>query len=246
MILRRFTRHFTEQNWFAVSLDILVVISGIFLGMQVTDWSNERANRQLEKDYMIELYSNFQHNIERAEASITKHEGFSNHEDALGLYLLGGQLDEDRQNELERKRLGALSLSSVDYMTGAYDELVATGEFRLLRDDALRRSLQKFMALRKRTESQLDFFRLEVADRDPILDQSIVAYQSENGQLRTRRDYSPFLGDRDFINALNEASTAHLKFATYRGAELNAAREVLAILACHLGLPECLHVSADQ
>jgi len=44
MILRRFMKHVSDQNWFAVGLDVLVVITGIFLGMQVTDWNEDRAN----------------------------------------------------------------------------------------------------------------------------------------------------------------------------------------------------------
>jgi len=47
MILRRFTEHIKEQNWFAVGLDVIVVIVGIFLGMQVTDW-NDKRNLQTE------------------------------------------------------------------------------------------------------------------------------------------------------------------------------------------------------
>ena len=38
MILRRFMQHVKEQNWFAVGLDVIVVIVGIFLGMQVQQW----------------------------------------------------------------------------------------------------------------------------------------------------------------------------------------------------------------
>ena len=35
MLLRRFMQHVKEQNWFAVGLDVIVVIVGIFLGLQV-------------------------------------------------------------------------------------------------------------------------------------------------------------------------------------------------------------------
>lgn len=42
MILRRFMKHVTDQNWFAVGLDVIVVITGIFLGMQVTERNEER------------------------------------------------------------------------------------------------------------------------------------------------------------------------------------------------------------
>ena len=34
-----------DQNWFAVGLDVLVVITGIFLGMQVAEWNDNRKDR---------------------------------------------------------------------------------------------------------------------------------------------------------------------------------------------------------
>ena len=36
--------HKSDQNWFAVGLDVLVVITGIFLGMQVTEWPSHTAS----------------------------------------------------------------------------------------------------------------------------------------------------------------------------------------------------------
>ena len=47
MILRRFTQHIKEQNGFAVGLDIIVVVVGIFLGMQVTEWNDYGLNLTL-------------------------------------------------------------------------------------------------------------------------------------------------------------------------------------------------------
>ena len=44
MILRRFMKHVTDQNWLAVGLDVLVVIVGIFLGLQVQEWNEDRKN----------------------------------------------------------------------------------------------------------------------------------------------------------------------------------------------------------
>jgi len=48
MLLRRFTHHLKDQNWFAVGLDVIVVIVGIFLGMQVTEWNEQRNNAERE------------------------------------------------------------------------------------------------------------------------------------------------------------------------------------------------------
>jgi len=52
MIIRRFTKHITDQNWFAVILDMIVVIVGIYLGMQVTNWQENLKNNDTSRQYL--------------------------------------------------------------------------------------------------------------------------------------------------------------------------------------------------
>ena len=44
MILRRFIRHVQDQNWFAVALDFVIVVFGVFMGFQVQQWNQERGS----------------------------------------------------------------------------------------------------------------------------------------------------------------------------------------------------------
>ncbi len=47
MLLRRMTKHVKDQNWFAVALDFFIVVSGILIAFQITNWSQaqgEKAN----------------------------------------------------------------------------------------------------------------------------------------------------------------------------------------------------------
>ena len=64
MILRRITQHVKEQNWFAVVLDLLIVILGVFLGIQIGNWNEDRLDEiayQKAHDRMIlETRSNLQ------------------------------------------------------------------------------------------------------------------------------------------------------------------------------------------
>ena len=46
MLLRRFSKHVTDQNWFAVGLDVLVVIIGVYIGIYIGDIANEKATHQ--------------------------------------------------------------------------------------------------------------------------------------------------------------------------------------------------------
>jgi hypothetical protein len=67
MLLRRFSKHFSEQNWFAVGLDVIVVITGIFLGiflgMQVTEWNDDRKIRLKEAVYIKQFQTDIETSI---------------------------------------------------------------------------------------------------------------------------------------------------------------------------------------
>lgn len=43
MILRRVIEHVKAQNWTAVALDFVIVVVGVFIGIQVSNWNDGRA-----------------------------------------------------------------------------------------------------------------------------------------------------------------------------------------------------------
>jgi len=55
MILRRVTKHVKDQNWFAVVLDFFIVVAGILIAFQITNWNEARSSRQLESEYLALL-----------------------------------------------------------------------------------------------------------------------------------------------------------------------------------------------
>ena len=59
MRLRSLTKHIKAQNWFAVALDFLIVVVGVFMGLQVSNWNAERLERTQERDYLIRLHGDF-------------------------------------------------------------------------------------------------------------------------------------------------------------------------------------------
>lgn len=55
MLLRRVTEHVRDQNWFAVSLDVVIVVFSVFIGIQVANWNEAQADRQLGRYYLNRL-----------------------------------------------------------------------------------------------------------------------------------------------------------------------------------------------
>ena len=52
-----------EQNWFAIALEIVIVVLGVVIGFQVTAWGAERATRAQERELLRGLRSEFAANI---------------------------------------------------------------------------------------------------------------------------------------------------------------------------------------
>src|SRR5689334_4121128 len=61
MILRRIIAHFRKQEWTAIGIDFVIVVVGVFVATQVTDWNNARLER-------VE----YQRAVERLETEITE------------------------------------------------------------------------------------------------------------------------------------------------------------------------------
>jgi hypothetical protein len=46
MLLRKITNHVTDQNWFAVFIDFIIVVVGVFIGIQVANWNETQNNKK--------------------------------------------------------------------------------------------------------------------------------------------------------------------------------------------------------
>jgi hypothetical protein len=55
MAIRRFREHVAEQNWFAVLIDVGIVVLGVFLGTQVNNWNQGRIEAEQVRDYRARL-----------------------------------------------------------------------------------------------------------------------------------------------------------------------------------------------
>ena len=57
MLFRRIKAHIENENWFAVLIDFLIVVLGVFIGMQVQQWYLEIERKNNEGQYLQRLHS---------------------------------------------------------------------------------------------------------------------------------------------------------------------------------------------
>lgn len=136
MILRRLSQSLKEQNWTAIIIEFVLLVTGVFLGIQVSNWNAERETRQKSAiftarlmtdlqveawayQYLIEYQRDVQANARRAL------DGFD-----------GSQPLSDEQLVIAAYR--ATQYESQDRHRATYDELVSTGTIGLITNQKMR------------------------------------------------------------------------------------------------------------
>jgi hypothetical protein len=67
MILRRLAQNLRDQNWTAIAIEFVLLVAGVFLGIQVANWNETRAERQRERLLLAELRAEIAQAIRQAE-----------------------------------------------------------------------------------------------------------------------------------------------------------------------------------
>ncbi len=63
MILRRVIEHVREQNWTAIAIDFVIVVAGVFVGIQVANWNQGRADRAEYEAALVRLGAEIDTNL---------------------------------------------------------------------------------------------------------------------------------------------------------------------------------------
>lgn len=199
MILRRVVENLKHQHWTAIGIELVIVVLGVFVGMQVSNWNEERDTDQraavftqhLLEDLreeawgyqlMIEYNQQVRANAERAESALTGEVPLD--DEAL---LVAAYRATQCKQKLRRR--------------ATHDELISTGTIGLIRDRTLRDLAMRVYSMptidnfvREGMESRYrEAFRMTV----PIAIQRTLA-QSCGDKLTPVGDYASLAHSLDY------------------------------------------------
>ncbi|NNC37934.1 MAG: hypothetical protein EX271_06750 [Acidimicrobiales bacterium] len=170
MLLRSLTKHVRDQNWFAVFLDFFIVVAGILIAFQVTNWNEERAERRAEFGYLDTLEQDTNESLIEIAEITAKAEIQEKARETLYEYSIGtrSKLDPDKAVELIEAALW--SFPSVEIRQTTFETLQGSGRLGILANEDLVTALQEMAALVEETETekQHELYALERFG-DPLL-----------------------------------------------------------------------------
>jgi len=143
MVLRRLLSHIHSQNWLAVLLDLLVVVVGLFIGLQVDTWWQARQESRLGDSYLLEIQEDFEANKSKLDKSVAQLELIIQsilalHEQAtFAVPSLSAQ-------ELNKEFRSIISMPTFIPVNRAYANLTGSGDLRLIQSRPLKNALADY------------------------------------------------------------------------------------------------------
>jgi hypothetical protein len=144
MILRRLTDALRRQDWFAVLIELAVVIVGIVLGLQFTEWNESRNERVLESYYLDQLDRDFEESLDSWDGYLSQMEEKANRSTAVAQSLLNKTLTSETRRQFDEDWTYLWGWFQLDFLTTTLDELRDTGRLTLIQSDELRQDLIQF------------------------------------------------------------------------------------------------------
>ncbi len=193
MLLRRLMQHVRDQNWFAVGLDFVIVVLGIFIGFQVSGWSDQREAQSAADDLIARLYAEVI-DVEEARAAwygqpdIRERARFSF--DTLQLLWSASDLiyrDDAPDRALTVEECSAIIQSHImntpPLALPVLQELESTGGIRLIRDEALRAALINLRQQITRSQTLIAGVNIDAANISSQFP-DVVSFQAPDGPMR--------------------------------------------------------------
>ena len=136
MILRSVTKHVKDQNWFAVFLDLMIVVFGVFIGLQVSNWNEQRAGEEQAKILLKRVHHDLNNDSQTMQAELDYLSVVRNYA-MTAVDALNGE------NEISDEQfvIGAYQASQVNNAWSSratYNEMLSTGQINLIKNENLK------------------------------------------------------------------------------------------------------------
>lgn len=188
MILNRIANAIRKQDWFVVFLEILIVVVGIFLGLQVDDWNESRKYKQEESVYLakirddldqmrVELEEHLERYTERKETMITALEALESCDDSS-----------EGQAAVKFTLQRYQTSPPVTYLDATYNEMVSSGALARIRNQELKSRIAQTFSRLGEVNATLRGFRISI----PVVDAVIWEQVSYSFNRETNRQEPSF------------------------------------------------------
>ncbi|HNP35579.1 MAG TPA: hypothetical protein PKK10_06985 [Woeseiaceae bacterium] len=141
MLIRNLVENIRHQNWFVVWIEFLIVVFGVFIGIQVSNWNDARIDSTRARAYLERIQSDIDADILGYQDHLAFWSAVSKY-GAIGLDYANDQNESSYDPwELLLAYFQASQVAAYYTTRATYDELKSSGELGLIHYLKLRNAL---------------------------------------------------------------------------------------------------------
>lgn len=170
MILRRMTQNIRNQDWFTVLVEFVMVVAGVYIGIQVSNYNDSLRDRSDERVYLNSMAQDIEVSIENLEGLIVALQAQQEARRLLYRYSKGleADLSPPELDRLIQAALFNLQLMNISQIT--FNALTNSGRLSMIADANLVRELQSLDSMySKSLRNQADDLEITYRFTDPFL-----------------------------------------------------------------------------
>jgi hypothetical protein len=242
MLLKRFTTAIRHQHWGTMLIELVVVVLGIFIGLQADDWNRQRQERAATAAYLDRLRVEITENRDASQQRVDSHQRVAKTLRAVYQLLSGdaGAWPEQRELQFTFCRWYVLPISRATYVV--FDELRSTGGLSLIRDTELRAAIHHAYATHEITQHQMELLQDSVrqlaVELSPWIhwrllpEGSAEVGRSSPGEsdIQCSMNFEGMAADPAAISRLAQLYRSQTNFASFRQMEVDADQAALNLL----------------
>ena len=141
MLLRRVIAHLRGQEWTAIAIDFVIVVVGVFIGLQVNNWNEARVERAKEFGYLVRLHEDLAQSIATIERTVGMLKRQSAGQTVLLDALARCAVPPGAGGEIEYAISTLGYINAPIFSSRTYDELTSSGSFDLIVNEKIRTGL---------------------------------------------------------------------------------------------------------
>jgi hypothetical protein len=155
MILRRLMEHLREQHWTGVLIELVIVILGVFIGLQASNWNEYAGERRTEAEYLAQL----RHDLQNIQAEVETQVAFEHFQAELAgrVYdLIENDYSPDRALKIN---IGLSELTvrrTLKAESPTFLDLQGSGKLGIISDPELRSAIISYFYASSRLEAAVD------------------------------------------------------------------------------------------
>jgi len=213
MVIRRITESIRRVDFGTLLFEMFVLIAGILLALAVDRWNQDRLD-SIETGQIVErLKSDTARNLIMFEETLPVMEENLANVKALFRALETGTMDGEDAAHIESGIANIDVVPSYPLVFAGYDELVATGRLRQLKDPVLIDLLSSQRAEYEAAQAVIGYWRDNVQGATNALDHYVDYYftteQMDESGMGVRFEFAAIAGDRMLKNNVFDAVDIH-------------------------------------